>query len=323
MGNRTVVTVSGAKGIRQYSVPKNLKAILLLLTILIIVAFSFVAYYINTLNLQVIDLNDNNRVLQEEVQKNKFIQLVLNDKESILESIKQEKVLLEETLQERIERLILDKNRIQIEQQFTLEMKNAREDSLVRLTNMLSDIEIELKKESQTSQKLQQKLSLNIKLEKARLERAKEKAQREKAKIRRIKERKARIAAAKLNKTKTLKRIAKSKLKKRYVWGAVGPRTFDCSGYTSYVYKKLGVKLPRVSRDQAKFGKKIKRANLEAGDLIFFDTSTPRKGVVNHVGIYLGNDKFIHASSAKKRVVISKLSKSFYSKRYKWARRVL
>jgi cell wall-associated NlpC family hydrolase len=296
---------------------------LLLLGLMMIIAFSFLAYYIKDLNLQVTKLNGNNLLLTEEVQKNKFIQLILNDKESILESIQQEKVILEETLQEKIERLIVEKNRIQIEQQFTLQMKNAREESLVQLTNMLSDIQVELQNESQTSQKLQKKLSLNIKIEKARIERAKEKVQREKAKIRRIKERKARIATAKSNKTKTLKRIAKSKLKRRYVWGAVGPRSFDCSGYTSYVYKKLGVKLPRVSRDQAKFGKKIKRANLEAGDLIFFDTSTPRKGVVNHVGIYLGNDKFIHASSAKKSVVISKLSKSFYSKRYKWARRVL
>jgi len=322
MGNRTVVTVSGARGIRQYLVPKNLKSILLLLGTIIIIAFSFLGYYIYDLNLKVMDLNDDNSVLKEEVEKSKFIQLVLDDKESILESVKQEKELLEETLKERIERLILDKNRIQIEQQFTLEMKNAREDSLVRLTNMLSDIEVELKKESQTSQKLQKKLSLNEKIEKARLARAREKAEREKAKIRRIKERKARIASTKANKTKMLKKIAKSKLKRRYVWGAIGPRTFDCSGYTSYVYKKMGVKLPRVSREQAKFGKKIKRANLEAGDLIFFDTATPRKGFVNHVGIYLGHDKFIHASSAKKKVVISRFSKSFYSKRFKWGRRV-
>ena len=65
----------------------------------------------------------------------------------------------------------------------------------------------------------------------------------------------------------------------------------------------------------------IERSDLKKGDLIFFDTSKKRKGYVNHVGIYLGNNKFIHASSAKKRVVITSLNKNFYSKRYKGARR--
>ena len=115
--------------------------------------------------------------------------------------------------------------------------------------------------------------------------------------------------------------IAKTKLGRRYVWGATGQRgTFDCSGFTSYVYKKNGISIPRTSRNQSKFGKYISRNHLKKGDLIFFDTSKRRKGYVNHVGIYLGNGKFIHASSAKKKVVVSKLSK-FYAQRYVGARR--
>ncbi len=118
-------------------------------------------------------------------------------------------------------------------------------------------------------------------------------------------------------------KLAKKKLGKRYVWGAVGKKnTFDCSGFTSYVCKKNGITIPRTSRAQSTYGKYISRSDLKPGDLIFFDTSKRRKGYVNHVGIYLGNDKFIHASSAKKKVVITKLGKSFYSKRYKGARRV-
>jgi len=115
--------------------------------------------------------------------------------------------------------------------------------------------------------------------------------------------------------------LAKTKLGRRYVWGATGNKnTFDCSGFTKYVYQKNGINIPRTSINQSKFGKFVSRNNLKKGDLIFFDTSKRRKGYVNHVGIYLGNGKFIHASSAKKKVVVSKLSK-FYAQRYKGARR--
>ena len=118
-------------------------------------------------------------------------------------------------------------------------------------------------------------------------------------------------------------KLAKNKLGRRYVWGAVGQKnTFDCSGLTSYVCKKNGIKIPRRAIEQSKYGKKVARKNLKPGDLIFFDTSKRRKGYVNHVGIYIGNNKFIHASSAKKKVIITSLNKNFYSKRYKGARRV-
>ncbi|CAA6813995.1 MAG: Invasion associated protein p60 [uncultured Sulfurovum sp.] len=120
---------------------------------------------------------------------------------------------------------------------------------------------------------------------------------------------------------KSIIRVAKKKLGSRYVWGATGKKnTFDCSGFTSYVYKKHGIHIPRTSRNQAKYGKYVKRDKLKKGDLVFFDTSKKRKGYVNHVGIYLGDNRFIHASSAKKRVIVSKLNK-FYAQRYKGARR--
>ena len=118
--------------------------------------------------------------------------------------------------------------------------------------------------------------------------------------------------------------VAKTKLGKRYVWGASGRKnTYDCSSFTKYVYRKNGISIPRTSINQSKHGKYVKRSNLKKGDLIFFDTSKKRKGYVNHVGIYLGNNKFIHASSAKKKVIITSLSKKFYSQRYKGARRPL
>jgi len=118
-------------------------------------------------------------------------------------------------------------------------------------------------------------------------------------------------------------KLAKNKLGRKYVWGATGKKnTFDCSGFTTYVCKKNGISLPRRAIEQSKYGKYVSRKDLKPGDLIFFDTSKKRKGYVNHVGIYLGNNKFIHASSAKKKVVITSLNKNFYSKRFKGGRRV-
>ncbi len=122
--------------------------------------------------------------------------------------------------------------------------------------------------------------------------------------------------------SKSLLKEAKKHLGKRYVWAANGPSRFDCSGFTKYVCNKNGITLPRTSIRQAEVGKKVSKKNLRAGDLIFFDTSDQRKGYVNHVGIYLGDNKFIHASSAKKKVMISSLSKNFYNNRFKWGRRV-
>jgi len=115
---------------------------------------------------------------------------------------------------------------------------------------------------------------------------------------------------------------AKKQLGKRYVWGAVGPYSFDCSGFTKYVCKANGVCIPRTSIKQSKVGKRVSLKNLKAGDLIFFDTSKRRRGYVNHVGIYIGNNKFIHASSAKRKVVITSLKIPFYKSRFKWGSRV-
>jgi len=118
-------------------------------------------------------------------------------------------------------------------------------------------------------------------------------------------------------------RYAKRWLGSRYVWGASRPGAFDCSGFTSYVMRHAkGRSIPRVSRRQAYYGRYVSRRNLRAGDLIFFDTSHRRRGYVNHVGIYIGHNKFIHASSAKHRVVITSLNKPFYRSRFMWGRRV-
>jgi len=118
--------------------------------------------------------------------------------------------------------------------------------------------------------------------------------------------------------------LAKSFLGVPYVWGATGPSKFDCSGFTQWVYRDAGIKIPRVSREQARVGDFVTYEQLQKGDMVFFDTKKHRSGRVCHVGIYLGDGNFIHASSAGKKVVIYNFNKKpFYKKRFLWGRRVI
>ncbi|MGI6668790.1 MAG: NlpC/P60 family protein [Acetivibrionales bacterium] len=108
----------------------------------------------------------------------------------------------------------------------------------------------------------------------------------------------------------------------RYVWGGSTAKGFDCSGFVKYVFKHFGITLNRTSRSQATQGVRVKKADLKPGNLVFFDTNGGLNRI-NHVGIYIGDGKFIHSSSSHKGVVISNLNKGFYSKTYMTARRVL
>ena len=125
--------------------------------------------------------------------------------------------------------------------------------------------------------------------------------------------------------TQKIVKYAKAKLGQKYVWGATGPRTFDCSGFTQKVFlSTTGIKIPRVSRNQAKVGKYVKYEELKCGDMVFFDTEKKYSKKVNHVGIYLDNGNFIHASSARKKIIITSFNKKpFYKKRFLWGRRVI
>ncbi len=106
---------------------------------------------------------------------------------------------------------------------------------------------------------------------------------------------------------------AKNFLGRPYVWGAQGPSSFDCSGFAYYVFKNsANITLPRVSKDQSKFGTYVSRNNIQVGDLLFFDTTGANNGEVSHVGIYMGNNQFIHASSTRAKVIISEMS-SYYN----------
>lgn len=104
-----------------------------------------------------------------------------------------------------------------------------------------------------------------------------------------------------------------------YVAGGTTTDGFDCSGFTMYVFSKIGIKLPHQSASQYKMGTAVDKSELIEGDLVFFNTSG--KGV-SHVGIYVGDGKFAHASSSK-GVVISKLSEKYYVERYVGAKRIM
>ena len=107
-----------------------------------------------------------------------------------------------------------------------------------------------------------------------------------------------------------------------YQWGGSSvEKGFDCSGLAMAIYRLNGLKLPRTSGAQYKAGTWVSREKLTKGDLVFFDTRS--SGKISHVGIYIGQDKFIHAPRTGKTVSTSSLSNKYYKKRYAGARSYL
>lgn len=107
----------------------------------------------------------------------------------------------------------------------------------------------------------------------------------------------------------------------RYVHGGSSPSGFDCSGLTKYVYSKFGVDLAHSAVTQSHTGKSVSRSNLQAGDLVFFDTNGGHNSV-SHVGMYIGNGKFISAETGHVyKVTIRSLNDSYWSPKFMCARR--
>lgn len=107
----------------------------------------------------------------------------------------------------------------------------------------------------------------------------------------------------------------------KYQYGAPAGVTyaFDCSSFTQYIFKKHGIELPRTSKSQASKGEKVAKKDLKEGDLVFF--KSPNSSKINHVAVYIGNNKILHASG--KAVKISKLTSSYWKQNYVTARRIL
>jgi len=106
-----------------------------------------------------------------------------------------------------------------------------------------------------------------------------------------------------------------------YRYGGSSPKTgFDCSGLVGHVFKhSLGIKLPRTTKGLSHAGKYVKRSRLQAGDLVFFNT---QHRAYSHVGIYIGDGKFIHAPKTGSRIRVEKMKVRYWSKRYSGARRI-
>lgn len=112
--------------------------------------------------------------------------------------------------------------------------------------------------------------------------------------------------------------IASSMVGKPYRYGGDSPRGFDCSGLVHYSYKNAGLAIPRSTRTQRAQSHRVSRSGIRAGDLVFFNQEGRYS---SHVGIYLGNNRFVHAPSSGKRVRVDSLSDAYWQKHFVDARR--
>ena len=103
------------------------------------------------------------------------------------------------------------------------------------------------------------------------------------------------------------------------MFGGTTPSGFDCSGYTRFVFAKAGINLPRLADEQYMMGKSVSKANLQPGDLVFFETYEPG---ASHSGIYIGNGQFISATSSR-GVAVASLMGGYWGERYLGAKRVM
>lgn len=104
-----------------------------------------------------------------------------------------------------------------------------------------------------------------------------------------------------------------------YVYGGNGPYSFDCSGFVKYIYTQFGYSIYRTADAQYENGYWVSRENLQPGDLVFFSAGD----YIGHVGMYIGNNQFIHAANASKGVCITSLDEYWYAVRYAGAKRIV
>lgn len=118
----------------------------------------------------------------------------------------------------------------------------------------------------------------------------------------------------------TVVETAKKYIGYSYKYGASGPTSFDCSGFTSYIFKLHGVSLSRTAKQQYGNGTEVSRSDLQPGDLIMFG---PSVSGINHVGIYIGGGQIVHAANPSRGVTIDTINSGYYNNNYVGARRVI
>ena len=108
-----------------------------------------------------------------------------------------------------------------------------------------------------------------------------------------------------------------------YVYGGSSPSGFDCSGFTQYVYKQFGYGLNRTASAQLQNGTPVSMSELQSGDLVLFKRSGTGSSAASHVGIYIGNGQFVHASTSKVGVIVSDISSAYYTTGFVGGRRLV
>jgi peptidoglycan DL-endopeptidase CwlO len=173
-----------------------------------------------------------------------------------------------------------------------------------------------VQREKAQAQQAAQDLSAKAKTEKAQLKKLKKQAAQQQAMVNRLRGGSSSSSGGHIGGTytgpasgnaRTVLNWAYSKLGTPYQWGGTGPR-YDCSGFTMMAWRQAGVSLPRVVPDQFNATRRVARSDLQPGDLVFFDG-------LNHVGIYVGDGKFIHSPHTGDVVKVSSLS-GYYSSNY-------
>lgn len=108
-----------------------------------------------------------------------------------------------------------------------------------------------------------------------------------------------------------------------YVYGGSSPKGFDCSGFTKYIYSQFGYSLNRTASNQLDNGVAVSRDELQPGDLVMFKKSGSGSSRASHVGIYIGNNQFVHASTSRVGVIISGMNEAYYTSGFVGGRRIV
>ncbi len=114
--------------------------------------------------------------------------------------------------------------------------------------------------------------------------------------------------------------LAKQYLDVPYRYGGATPAGFDCSGYMMFLFHQFGKELPRTADQQATVGSPVDIDNLQPGNMVFFATDEP---TISHTGLYIGDHRFIHASSTARKIIISNLDEPYWQNSFRGARQII
>lgn len=314
-----IVTISNVNGIKQYNVPDNIKKIIIMILVLVLLIIGGLSFYVATLHSKISKLEHNNRAKKSLVRK----QEPTNTKKHLqanVERQKEKKKIVKEA-QLKSEQLARREKMARLKQEEELE----KEKALLKKREevKLKERKLEEEKRSRLARKAREEKLAKLQKEKLQKEKL-EKLKQAKTTIAR-KEKEIKAQKKRKEEEKKIKLVLVKKGDKRSSnpdLGTLEIKTFGCLGLSSYMYTEGKKNTSTKFHEQSKCGKSVKRKYLKPGDLLFFYASKPEKGTIGHMGVYIGNNMFIHTNPTSKRSVITSLNDKAYKKRYMWARRV-